>query len=50
MISRASFLDEPLFEESDLVDWVKDALTHYWGGPKLNQQSLDEAQDCSDVG
>jgi hypothetical protein len=23
-----------------LVKWVKDALTHYWGGPKLTQSPL----------
>lgn len=25
---------------SDLVDWVKDALSHYWGGPKLTENPL----------
>jgi hypothetical protein len=24
----------------DLVKWVRDALTHYWGGPKLTQSPL----------
>ncbi len=38
--SRASLLTEPLPEESDLTDWVKDALTHYWGGPKLTNSPL----------
>jgi hypothetical protein len=38
--SRASLLTEPLIEESDLTDWVKDALTHYWGGPKLTNSPL----------
>lgn len=38
--TRASFLTEPLPEESDLADWVKDALTHYWGGPKLTNSPL----------
>lgn len=38
--SRASLLTEPLPEESDLADWVKDALTHYWGGPKLTNSPL----------
>lgn len=42
-------------EVDDLAKWVKDALTHYWGGPKLTesplirlqvvQQTLDEHQD-----
>jgi hypothetical protein len=27
-------------EYSDLVKWVKDALTHYWGGPKLTDSPL----------
>src|SRR5215212_8674808 len=40
--SRASLLTEPLPmpEESTLADWVKDALTHYWGGPKLTNSPL----------
>lgn len=27
-------------EYSDLVTWVRDALTHYWGGPKLTDSPL----------
>ncbi len=27
-------------EYKDLSRWVKDALTHYWGGPKLTQSPL----------
>jgi hypothetical protein len=27
-------------EGEDLSPWVKDALTHYWGGPKLTQSPL----------
>lgn len=38
--SSASLLTEPLPGESDLADWVKDALTHYWGGPKLTNSPL----------
>jgi hypothetical protein len=38
--STANLLSEPVFEESDLVEWVKDALTHYWGGPKLTNSPL----------
>lgn len=26
--------------ENDLAEWVKDALSHYWGGPKLTQNPL----------
>jgi len=38
--TRATILTEPLPPESDLADWVKDALTHYWGGPKLTNSPL----------
>jgi len=29
-----------LAEQMDMAKWVKDALTHYWGGPKLTQSPL----------
>lgn len=32
--------DESLPRESDLSIWVKEALSHYWGGPKLTQSPL----------
>jgi hypothetical protein len=38
--TSSSLLTEPLPPESDLADWVKDALTHYWGGPKLTNSPL----------
>ena len=38
--THASLLTAPLPGESDLADWVKDALTHYWGGPKLTNSPL----------
>jgi len=28
----------------DLVQWVKEALTHYWGGPKLTESPLLQLQ------
>lgn len=31
---------EVALEQSDLASWVKEALTHYWGGPKLTQSPL----------
>lgn len=31
---------EQLPKQQDLVRWVRDALTHYWGGPKLTQNPL----------
>ncbi len=35
-------LTEPngALESQDVTRWVKDALTHYWGGPKLTQSPL----------
>lgn len=30
--------------QSDLASWVKEALTHYWGGPKLTQSPLLDLQ------
>ncbi|MBM3150747.1 MAG: hypothetical protein FJZ96_00850 [Chloroflexi bacterium] len=38
--SKTSLLDDQLPPDSDLASWVKDALTHYWGGPKLTQSPL----------
>ena len=38
--SNVNLLAEPTFQESDLAEWVKDALTHYWGGPKLMNSPL----------
>jgi len=31
---------ERLLEDKNLSKWVKDALSHYWGGPKLSQSPL----------
>jgi hypothetical protein len=31
-------------EQKDLSPWIKDALSHYWGGPKLTQSPLLELQ------
>ncbi len=38
--SRTSLLSTELPPESDLANWVKEALTHYWGGPKLTNSPL----------
>jgi hypothetical protein len=39
--TTVSLMAEPVLpEEDDLADWVKDALTHYWGGPKLTSSPL----------
>lgn len=38
--TRAGLLSEEMPPEADLANWVKDALTHYWGGPKLMNSPL----------
>jgi hypothetical protein len=38
--SRTSLLSQKVPPEADLANWVKDALTHYWGGPKLTNNPL----------
>ena len=38
--TRAALRGETEMDDSDVVDWVKDALTHYWGGPKLTNSPL----------
>ena len=38
--SATNLLTQPVFEATDMADWVKDALTHYWGGPKLTNSPL----------
>ncbi|MDQ3006321.1 MAG: hypothetical protein M3R47_13190 [Chloroflexota bacterium] len=38
--TRANILSEPVSDGSNLAEWVKDALTHYWGGPKLTNSPL----------
>jgi hypothetical protein len=42
--SKTTMLQEVLPPESDLASWVKDSLTHYWGGPKLTQSPLLQLQ------
>jgi len=42
--TRVSLMSESLPQETDLANWVKDALTHYWGGPKLTNNPLMKLQ------
>ncbi len=37
---RLSAPEEDLPPEADMANWVKEALSHYWGGPKLTQSPL----------
>lgn len=41
--------EDSLQPESHLADWVKDALTHYWGGPKLTRNPLMELKVVRDA-
>jgi hypothetical protein len=47
--SKVSLLEETLPPESDMAEWVRDALTHYWGGPKLTQNPLLNLQIVQQV-
>lgn len=42
--TSASLLTAPIPHEADLANWVKDALTHYWGGPKFMNNPLANLQ------
>jgi hypothetical protein len=42
--SKVNLLEESLPPESDTAEWVRDALNHYWGGPKLTQNPLLDLQ------
>lgn len=47
--SKTSLMDEPHPQEADLANWVKDALTHYWGGPKFTNNPLIKLQVVQDL-
>lgn len=38
--SEGVFSHELALENDDIMTWVKDALTHYWGGPKFTENPL----------
>ncbi|PKO16874.1 MAG: hypothetical protein CVU39_06555 [Chloroflexi bacterium HGW-Chloroflexi-10] len=42
--SEGVLREDELFEKPDLSIWVKDALTHYWGGPKFTENPLMDLQ------
>jgi hypothetical protein len=46
--SMVTELEENL-PQDDLDSWVKDALSHYWGGPKLTQSPLMQFQVVRDA-
>jgi hypothetical protein len=47
--TRANLLNEALPAEADLTNWVKDALAHYWGGPKLTTSPLLKLRIARDL-
>ena len=49
---RVFSADDPI-QSGDLTTWVKDALTHFWGGPKLTDNpllKLQVVQEAADEG
>lgn len=40
--------DDPI-RSPDFANWVKDALSHYWGGPKLTESPLMQLQVVRDA-
>ncbi|MDX9991903.1 MAG: histidine kinase N-terminal 7TM domain-containing protein [Anaerolineales bacterium] len=38
--TKTNLLSEELPLETDMADWVREALNHYWGGPKLTDSPL----------
>ncbi|NWF62864.1 MAG: hypothetical protein HXY38_01035 [Chloroflexi bacterium] len=47
--TNANLLHAPLPQETDLANWVRDALTHYWGGPKFTNNPLTKLQVVRDL-
>ncbi len=47
--STANLLSEPKPQEADLANWIKDALTHYWGGPKLTNNPIMKLKIVQDL-
>lgn len=47
--SRSNLLATELPPESDMANWVKEALAHYWGGPKLTLSPLLRLQVAQDA-
>lgn len=47
--TRGGLLTDNMPPESDLANWVKDALTHFWGGPKLTNSPLMNLQIVRDL-
>jgi hypothetical protein len=42
-------IEDPIIEQENLGQWIKDALNHYWGGPKLTESPLINLQIVQDA-
>jgi hypothetical protein len=42
--AHGGMLSDEMLPEADLANWVKDALAHYWGGPRLTKSPLMKLQ------
>ncbi len=40
---------EGSLRQEEMAQWIKEALTHYWGGPKLTESPLMELQVVQDI-
>ena len=42
-------MDEEMLPQENMIQWVKDALTHYWGGPRLTESPLLQLKVVKDA-
>ena len=42
--SQGMLVDDRSLVTTEMTQWIKDALTHYWGGPKLTENPLNSLQ------
>jgi hypothetical protein len=47
--TKVNLLSEEISIDSDMAEWVREALNHYWGGPKLTDSPLMRLQVVQDT-
>ena len=47
--SKANLLTDNLPMDAEMASWVKDALSHYWGGPKLSDSPLIDLRVVQEI-
>jgi hypothetical protein len=47
--SKVSLLAEEFAPDPDMAEWVREALNHYWGGPKLTESPLMKLRVVQDL-